>query len=84
MRILITNDHGIGSPGLTVLEQIAAEISNDVWVVAPEADCSDAFGAPTICKPLKLDQLGSQRYSQAGTPADCVSCDPAVKSTLIG
>jgi len=72
VRILITNDDGIGSPGLIVLEQIAAEISNDVWVVAPEADCSDAFGAPTICKPLKLDQLGSQRYSLAGTPADCV------------
>jgi 5'/3'-nucleotidase len=72
VRILITNDDGIGSPGLIVLEQIAAEISNDVWVVAPEADCSDTFGAPTVCKPLKLNQLGSQRYSLAGTPADCV------------
>jgi 5'/3'-nucleotidase SurE len=72
VRILITNDDGIGSPGLIVLEQIAAEISNDVGVVAPEADCSDTFGAPTVCKPLKLNQLGSQRYSLAGTPADCV------------
>ena len=72
MRILITNDDGIRSPGLTVLEQMSAEISNDVWVVAPEADCSDAFGAPTLSKPLKLHQLGSQRYSLAGTPADCV------------
>lgn len=72
MRILITNDDGIRSPGLTVLEQIAAEISSDVWVVAPEADCSDAFGAPTVCKPLRLQQVGSQRYSLTGTPADCV------------
>jgi 5'-nucleotidase len=48
VRILITNDDGIRAPGLMVLEQIAAEISDDVWVVAPEADCSDAFGAPTL------------------------------------
>src|SRR5215470_14554979 len=47
-------------------------MSNDVWVVAPEADCSDAFGAPTVCKPLKLHQVGRQRYSLTGTPADCV------------
>jgi 5'-nucleotidase len=55
-----------------LLEQIAAEISNDVWVIAPEADCSDAFGAPTVGKPLTLNQIGSQHYSLAGTPADCV------------
>jgi 5'-nucleotidase len=72
VRILITNDDGIRSLGLTVLEQIAAAISDDVWVVAPEADCSDTFGAPTVCKPLKLRQVSSQRYSLAGTPADCV------------
>ena len=72
MRILITNDDGIGAPGLTVLEQIAAELSNDVWVVAPEADCSDAFGAPTVYQPLKLHRFGRRRYSLAGTPADCV------------
>jgi 5'-nucleotidase len=72
MRILITNDDGIRAPGLAVLEQITAEMSNDVWVIAPEADCSDAFGAPTVCKPLKLHQVGSQRYSLSGTPADCV------------
>ena len=63
MRILITNDDGIGAPGLTVLEQIATELSND---------CSDAFGAPTVYQPLKLHRLGSRRYSLAGTPADCV------------
>ena len=57
--ILITNDDGIGAPGLTVLEQIAAELSNDVWVVAPEADCSDAFGAPTVYQPLKLHRLAA-------------------------
>ena len=44
MRILITNDDGIGSPGLTVLEQIAAEISNDVW--AMRSASRSALGPP--------------------------------------
>jgi 5'-nucleotidase len=40
MRILITNDDGIHAPGLAALERIAAAISDDVWVVAPEQDQS--------------------------------------------
>lgn len=35
MRILCTNDDGIHAPGLKILEQIAKELSDDVWVVAP-------------------------------------------------
>ena len=38
MRILITNDDGIYSDGLAALERIAAELSDDVWVVAPQTD----------------------------------------------
>ena len=36
MRILVTNDDGIGAEGMDVLRRIAEEISPDVWVVAPE------------------------------------------------
>jgi 5'-nucleotidase len=36
MRILLTNDDGINAPGLVALEAIAAELSDDVWVVAVE------------------------------------------------
>ena len=40
MRILVTNDDGINAPGLVALEAIAAELSDDVWVVAPaEEQC---------------------------------------------
>ena len=31
-RILISNDDGIGSPGIKVLEKIAGGLSTDVWV----------------------------------------------------
>ncbi len=40
MRILITNDDGIHAPGLAVLERIAKTLSDDIFVVAPEADQS--------------------------------------------
>ena len=39
-RILVTNDDGIGAPGLAVLEQIAGQLSDDVWVVAPASEQS--------------------------------------------
>jgi 5'-nucleotidase len=35
MRILLTNDDGIEAPGLGVLEKIATDLTDDVWVVAP-------------------------------------------------
>ena len=42
MRILLTNDDGIEAPGLGVLEKIATDLTDDVWVVAPETDNSGA------------------------------------------
>lgn len=42
MRILVTNDDGIHSPGLAITEDIARSLSDDVWVVAPENEQSGA------------------------------------------
>ena len=42
MRILITNDDGIHARGLDVLQQIANELSDDVWTVGPETEQSGA------------------------------------------
>ena len=39
MRILITNDDGIGAPGIRRLAEMAASLG-EVWVVAPENQCS--------------------------------------------
>ncbi len=41
-RILISNDDGIGSHGIKALEKIARDLSDDVWVVAPEQEQSGA------------------------------------------
>ena len=40
MRILLTNDDGIHAPGLAVIETIAGQLSDDVWVCAPAQENS--------------------------------------------
>lgn len=72
MRILVTNDDGIEAPGLEVLEAIAAEISDDVWVVAPAEEQSGAGHSLTLIEPVRLRKLGERRYAVRGTPTDCV------------
>jgi 5'-nucleotidase len=72
MRILITNDDGIEAPGLDVLQQIASELSDDVWVVAPETDQSGAAHSLTLHEPLRLRQLSERSFAVKGTPTDCV------------
>ncbi|MCX2722792.1 5'/3'-nucleotidase SurE [Roseibium salinum] len=72
MRILITNDDGIQSPGLWALERIARTVSDDVWVVAPETDQSGVAHSLTLSDPLRLRQLNERHFALKGTPTDCV------------
>ena len=52
MRILIANDDGIYSPGLTKLAQIAAGFG-DVRVVAPDVEQSSAGHAISSARPVR-------------------------------
>lgn len=72
MRILLTNDDGVHSPGLAALERVAATLSDDVWVVAPESDQSGLAHSLTLNDPLRLRQLGKRKFAVSGTPTDCV------------
>lgn len=72
LRILLSNDDGIQAEGFAVLEQIAREITDDVWVCAPELEQSAASHSLTIRRPLRLRQLGERRFAVDGTPTDCV------------
>ena len=72
MRILVTNDDGIHAPGLAVAEKIAREISDDVWVMAPETEQSGASHSLTLTSPLRLRQISERRFAVSGTPTDCV------------
>jgi len=72
MRILVTNDDGISAPGLVALEAIAAELSDDVWVVAPAEEQSGAGHSLTLSQPVRLREVAPRRFAVRGTPTDCV------------
>ncbi|MBX9797116.1 5'/3'-nucleotidase SurE [Sphingomonas sp.] len=72
MRILLTNDDGYHAPGLKVLEEIAATLSDDVWIVAPAEEQSGAGHSLTLTRPLRVRQHGERRFAVAGTPTDAV------------
>ena len=75
MRILVTNDDGIGAPGLKVAEAIAAEIAGpqgEVWVVAPAFEQSGVAQCVSYVRPMRLEQLEARRFAVEGSPADCV------------
>ena len=73
MRILLTNDDGIHAPGLALLEEIAAQFSDDVWVCAPAEEQSGAGHSLTLHQPVRLRENGHQRFSVTGTPTDAVN-----------
>jgi len=72
LRILLTNDDGINAEGLAALERIAAELSDDVWICAPEYEQSGASRALTLADPIRVRRLGERRFATTGTPTDCV------------
>src|SRR5579863_8619443 len=72
MRILLTNDDGIHAPGLPVLEKIAATLSDDLLVVAPEYDQSGVAHSLSLNDPLRLRKISERRFAVKGTPTDCV------------
>lgn len=77
MRILITNDDGIYSPGIAALAQIALKFG-EVRVVAPDVEQSSMGHAVTHSRPLSYKKSpihfeGIEAYRVNGTPADCVA-----------
>ena len=73
MRILLTNDDGIHAPGLELLEEIARELSDEVWVCAPAEENSGAGHSLTLHSPVRLREHGERRFSVTGTPTDAVN-----------
>lgn len=70
-RILLTNDDGIGSRGLVVLEEALRPLG-DVTVVAPDSERSGSSQALTLHQPLRVETLDDRHYAVGGTPADTV------------
>ncbi len=71
-RILVTNDDGVDADGIVILESIARELSNDVWVVAPKLQHSGAGHSITLHHPIRSYQLSEHCFAVTGTPTDSV------------
>jgi 5'-nucleotidase len=78
MKVLLTNDDGIHSPGLIILaEKLAKKM--EVFIVAPRTEQSGISQAITFLRPMFPVKLtdedtpaGTQGYSLDGTPTDCI------------
>ena len=70
MKILLVNDDGFGSPGISALEKnLSAE--HEIRIVAPDRERSISSHAISIFKPYSLQKVGDNRYMCGGKPADC-------------
>src|SRR6187551_1259926 len=75
MRILITNDDGVYSPGILALSQEAAKFG-EVRIVAPDVERSSAGQSITASRPLSYKRTpikDFEAFRVNGTPSDCVA-----------
>ncbi len=77
MKILISNDDGIYSPGIAALARIASKVGQ-VTVVAPDVEQSSMGHAVTHSRPLTIKSSpikipNVESFKVNGTPADCVA-----------
>lgn len=75
MRVLLTNDDGIDSPGLHALALALADVA-DVIVVAPATNQSAVARGITIRAELEVERRSvpgaREAWALSGTPVDCV------------
>jgi len=77
MRVLITNDDGIGAKGLNALRRdLAALPGTEVSVIAPDSNRSATARSITTRSPLWVQEIefedGTTGFATDGTPVDCV------------
>ncbi|MGI8633069.1 MAG: 5'/3'-nucleotidase SurE [Solirubrobacterales bacterium] len=77
MRVLLTNDDGIGAVGLNELRRGLLEVPGvELSVVAPSSNRSATARSITTRSPLKVEEFafadGTTGFATGGTPVDCV------------
>src|SRR3954454_2115494 len=77
MRVLLTNDDGIGAEGMHALRRALIEIEGiDVHVIVPDSNRSATARSITTRSPLSVEEIelddGFIAYATDGTPVDCV------------
>jgi 5'-nucleotidase len=71
-RILVTNDDGYSSGGISALLE-GLEGLGELWMVAPDGEQSAVSHALTLDRPLRVRRIADRRFVVNGTPTDCVT-----------
>lgn len=72
VSILLSNDDGISSEGIAILQDALAAL-DEIWVVAPDRDQSAVSHSLTLYRPLRIEQVGPRAFAVDGTPTDCIN-----------
>jgi len=72
MRILIANDDGYQSPGISALQNAMNRLGQTT-MVAPDRNRSGASNSLTLTHPVLVRREADDVYAVEGTPADCVN-----------
>lgn len=75
MKVLLTNDDGIGAPGLHAAWKALNAAGHEVFVACPDRPRSACSHQITMHKPLRVKQVETEdgiAHAINGTPADCV------------
>ena len=77
LRVLLTNDDGIGATGLQTLRRALLEVEEiELVTIAPDANMSATARSITTRQPLWVTEVpfddGTRGFSCDGTPVDCV------------
>ena len=77
LRVLLTNDDGIGATGLQTLRRALLEVDDvELAVIAPDSNRSATARSITFMRPLWVTEVqfedGALGYACDGTPVDCV------------
>jgi 5'-nucleotidase len=77
VKVLLTNDDGIGAIGLNAMRRALLEVPNiELAVIAPDSNRSATARSITTRKPLWVEEVefgdGTSGFATDGTPVDCV------------
>jgi 5'-nucleotidase len=77
VRVLLTNDDGIGASGLQTLRRALVAVGGlEVVTIAPDSNRSASARSITTRRPLSVEEVtfedGNVGYATSGTPVDCV------------
>ena len=71
-RILLSNDDGVTSEGLSALADALSHLG-EVYTVAPDRDQSASSHSLTLTRPLRMEKISERKFSVDGTPTDCIN-----------